>query len=69
VSATEARRSPEEIARQGAALFECQVRPALSPQDDGKFVAIDIDSGAYEWFPVFFRVSRPLSHCAAAATG
>jgi hypothetical protein len=32
----------------GTELFERQVRPALRPEDDGKFVAIDIDAGDYE---------------------
>jgi hypothetical protein len=46
--ATEPRRGPEEIARLGAEIFDRQVRPALQPQDDGKFVAIDLDTGDYE---------------------
>jgi hypothetical protein len=45
---TEPQRSPEEIARLGAEVFDRQVRPALRPEDDGKFVAIDIDTGDYE---------------------
>ena len=45
---TEPRRSPEEIARIGTEVFDRQVRPALRPEDDGKFVAIDLDSSDYE---------------------
>ena len=45
---TEPRRSPEEIARLGGEVFDRQVRPALRPEDDGKFVAIDIGTGDYE---------------------
>lgn len=46
--ATEPRRGPEEIARLGAEAFDRHVRPALRPEDDGKFVAIDIATGDYE---------------------
>jgi hypothetical protein len=40
--------SAEELARLGAEAFDRHVRPALRPQDDGKFVAIDIGTGDYE---------------------
>jgi len=46
--ATESHRSPEEIARLGAEIFDRAVRPALRPEDDGRFVAIDIATGDYE---------------------
>ncbi len=46
--ATESHRSPEEIARLGAEIFDHSVRPALQPEDEGKFVAIDIASRDYE---------------------
>jgi hypothetical protein len=47
--ATTGRRYPkEEFARRGDALYETHVRPNLKPEDDGKFVAIDIETGAYE---------------------
>ena len=42
------RYAKEEFARRGDALYESDVRPRLTPEDDGKFVAIDIESGAYE---------------------
>jgi hypothetical protein len=45
--ATEAHRTPEEIARLGNELLS-RVRPSLGPGDDGKFVAIDIRTGEYE---------------------
>jgi hypothetical protein len=41
-------RSPEELARLGGEVFERCVRPSLRPEDDGKFVAIDVVSGEYE---------------------
>ena len=46
--ATEPRRTPEEVARLGAEVFDRQVRPALGSEDDGKFVAIDVETGDYE---------------------
>ena len=45
---TEPHHTPEELARLGAEVFERHVRPALRPEDDGKFVAIDIDTGDHE---------------------
>lgn len=38
------RYSKEEFARRGDAIYEKEVRPQLKPGDEGKFVAIDIDS-------------------------
>jgi hypothetical protein len=42
------RYSKEEFARRGDAVYENDVRPRLQPADEGKFAAIDIESGAYE---------------------
>jgi hypothetical protein len=42
------RYSKEEFARLGDAIYETQLRPALKKGDEGKFVAIDIETGAYE---------------------
>ncbi len=38
----------EELARRGEDLFTRQVRLTLRPEDDGKFVALDVESGASE---------------------
>jgi len=38
----------EEFARRGDEVYEAQVRPHLRPEDEGKFAAVDIESGAYE---------------------
>ena len=38
----------EEIARLGQEIFERRVRPQLKPEDDGKYVAIDIATEEYE---------------------
>lgn len=45
---TETPRSPEELARLGAEVFDRRIRPTLRPEDDGKFVALDVGTGEYE---------------------
>jgi hypothetical protein len=42
------RYSKEEIAQRGDAIYQCSVHPHLKAEDDGRFVAIDIESGTYE---------------------
>ena len=46
--ATESQRTPDELARLGGEVFDRQVRPSLRPEDDGKFIAIDIGTGDHE---------------------
>ncbi len=48
MTATGTHRSPEEIARLGQEVFDRRVRPALRPEDEGKFVAIDANGEEYE---------------------
>lgn len=48
MASTKRRYSKEEFARRGDAIYENDVRPRLKPEDDGKFVAIDIESRMYE---------------------
>jgi hypothetical protein len=45
---TEPRHSADELAQLGKEIFDRQVRPVLRPEDDGKFVAIDVETGDYE---------------------
>jgi hypothetical protein len=40
--------SSEEFSRRGKVIYDRDVRPALHPEDDDKFVAIDIGSGVFE---------------------
>lgn len=40
--------SREEYARRGDAIYERAVLPQTTPNDEGKFVVIDIESGAFE---------------------
>jgi hypothetical protein len=41
-------RTLDELARLGGEIYDRQVRPALRPEDDGKFVALDVETGDYE---------------------
>ena len=47
MAATERRYSKEVFARRGDAIYEKEVRPQLRAADDGKFAAIDIESGEF----------------------
>jgi hypothetical protein len=38
----------EEFARRGDEWYERVLRPRVRPDDEGKFVAIDIETGEYE---------------------
>ena len=42
------RYSKEEFARRGDAIYDRNVDPRVGPEDEGKFVVIDIETGAYE---------------------
>ena len=48
MSSTHPRYSREDISQRGDAIYESDIRPSLKPEDDGKFVAVDADSGSYE---------------------
>ena len=41
----------EEFARRGDEIYNRDIQPRLKPEDKGKFVAIDIETGAYEVDP------------------
>jgi hypothetical protein len=42
------KRTLDELAGLGGAIFDQNVKPALRPDDEGKFVAIDVETGEYE---------------------
>ena len=42
------RYSKEEFARRGDEIYERDIRPRIEAGDEGKFVVIDIETGAYE---------------------
>jgi hypothetical protein len=48
VSTAKPRRTLDELAKLGGEVFDRQVRAGLRPEDDGKFVAIDVGTGDYE---------------------
>jgi hypothetical protein len=48
MASTKRRYSKDEFAERGDAIYENDVRLQLKADDDGKFAAIDIESGAYE---------------------
>jgi hypothetical protein len=42
------RYSKEEFARRGDAIYEKDIQPTLKPEDNDKYVAIDIETGEFE---------------------
>ncbi len=42
------RRSLDDLEKRGVEIFNGLVTPVLKPDDHGKFVAIDVDSGDFE---------------------
>jgi hypothetical protein len=42
------RYTKEEFAQRGDTLYESAVRPHLKPEDEGRFVALDIDTSEWE---------------------
>lgn len=45
---TQPRYSKEEFARRGDEIYDNRLRPVLEKDSEGKFVAIDIETAAYE---------------------
>ena len=41
------KRTLAELARLGEDIYDRQIRPVLRPEDHGKFVAIDVETGDY----------------------
>ncbi len=61
----ERQRELDEIVRRGREMYAARVEPLMRPEDDGKFVAVDVASGDYEIDPddltvvTRFRERRP----------
>lgn len=48
MTGTHPRYSREEVAHRGDDIYERDIRPVVGEEDEGKFVVIDIETGAYE---------------------
>jgi hypothetical protein len=48
MAATKSSRSPQELSQLGPQVFGRSVAHRLQPNDDGKFVALDVESGEFE---------------------
>ena len=48
MSPTRPRYSKEEFARRGDAVYEDSIRSLVEKRNEGKFVAIDVETGAFE---------------------
>jgi hypothetical protein len=48
MTAVDSQRTPEELARIGGEILDRRVRPLLRPDDHGRFVAIDVETGDFE---------------------
>ena len=63
------RYSKEEFARRGTEIYERQVRPQVEEGNQGKIVAIDIETGAFEVAEDLLTASdRLLARCPKAQT-
>ena len=40
--------SRDEVCDRGAAIYAAQIKARVEPQENGKFIVIDIESGDYE---------------------
>lgn len=47
MASTKRRCSQAEVARRGDELYESEIRPQLSPNDEGMLCAIDVNTGTY----------------------
>lgn len=56
------RYSKEEFARRGQKIYEQDIEPQIAASDEGKFVAIDIETGRYEVDADDFTATERLLH-------
>jgi hypothetical protein len=69
MASTQPRYSKEEFARRGDEIYERDLRSKLEPRSNGQFVAIDIETGAYEVDPdEFAACDRLLTRIPEAQT-
>jgi hypothetical protein len=55
--------TPEEIVRRGKEIYERDLRARLEPHENGKYLALDIQTGAFE---VDFELVKALRRLEAA---
>jgi hypothetical protein len=48
MTAVEPTQDPDALARRVAEVFDRRVKSVLRPEDDGKYIALDLSSGEYE---------------------
>jgi len=48
MAATKPAYSKEEFAQRGEAIYQREIEPVVKNEDQGRFVAIDIETGQYE---------------------
>lgn len=69
MTALQPRYSKEEFARRGTEIYEQHVRPQVEENNQGKIVAIDIETGAFEVAEDLLTASdRLLARCPEAQT-
>lgn len=60
MSVTTPRYSKAEFARRGQEIYDQAIRPHVEPGNEGKFVAIDLETGAYELDPDDYTATERL---------
>ncbi len=54
--------SPEEFAAKGSQIYRELILPKLSPEHDGKIVAIDIETGQFELADTTLAAAKMFEH-------
>lgn len=61
--------TPDEIATRAKEIYSAEIRDKLSPEDDGRFLAVDITTGQYAIDDEFAGASRLLRERLPDAVG
>ncbi len=56
----ELRYEKEEVARRGTEIYQRVVKPQLRPEDKGRLIAIDVDTGMFEVADTMLAARRQL---------
>ena len=60
MGALKPRYSSDEFTQLGQSLYEREVRPHIRKEDEGKFIAIDIETGSFEMDPDDYTATEKL---------